>query len=281
MLDEAKKDLRFVLVYLHCTDHQDTHAFCRETLCDQGLCDFVSANQILFWGCSVDSGEGYRVSRALREPTYPFLAVIVLRQNRMMVVGRIEGTIKPGPLVQRLEEIVRDNEAFIVAARADREARSLNQSIREEQDAAFQESLRQDQEKERKKKEAEDAKRREEEEARRMEREEAEKKERIQRMKVELVSKIPDEPECGHPDAVRVLVKLPGGQRLERRFLKSNSLSSLYYYVFCHPESPDDFEITTNFPKKVIQCKPEDDPVSFEEAGLGVSTMLFVTDLDA
>ena len=33
------------------------------------------------------------VSQALRENTYPFLALIVLRQNRMTVVARIEGPI--------------------------------------------------------------------------------------------------------------------------------------------------------------------------------------------
>ena len=31
------------------------------------------------------------VSRALREATYPFLALICLRDNRMTVVGRMEG----------------------------------------------------------------------------------------------------------------------------------------------------------------------------------------------
>jgi FAS-associated factor 2 len=33
------------------------------------------------------------VSQALRENTYPFLALIVLRQNKMTVVARIEGPI--------------------------------------------------------------------------------------------------------------------------------------------------------------------------------------------
>jgi len=33
------------------------------------------------------------VSMALRENTYPFLAVIVLKDNRMTVVARIEGAI--------------------------------------------------------------------------------------------------------------------------------------------------------------------------------------------
>lgn len=33
------------------------------------------------------------VSQALKENTYPFLAVIVLRENRMTVVAKIEGPI--------------------------------------------------------------------------------------------------------------------------------------------------------------------------------------------
>ena len=88
VLDEAKKELKFLLVYLHSADHQDADAFCSSTLASPALADFVAGNNALFWGCSVDSPEGYRVSQALRESTYPFLAVIVLRQNRMMVVGR-------------------------------------------------------------------------------------------------------------------------------------------------------------------------------------------------
>lgn len=103
--------------------------------------------------------------------------------------------------------------------------------------------------------------------------------------KIELASEIPDEPPVNEPTAVRIVIKLPEGQRLERRFHKSQSLKYLYYYVFCHPDSPDEFDITTNFPRKVLDCKPAEagdhDPPSFEEAGLGKSTMLFVNDLEA
>merc|ERR1712223_1909191 len=165
-LEKAKKDLQFLLVYLHCPSHQDTNEFCERVICSPELTNFASEQNVIFWACSVDSGEGYRVSEALHESTYPFLAVIVLRQNRMMIVGRLEGA-PPNPVIiaERLSNVVRDNEAFIVAARADRAERHMNQTIREEQDAALQDALRQDQEKERKKKELEEQKKREEEEA--------------------------------------------------------------------------------------------------------------------
>lgn len=92
VLNEAKKDLKFLLAYLHCKDHQDTNKFCRQTLCNPQVIEFINSN-CLMWACSVNSLEGYRVSQALRENTYPFLAIIVQREFRMTVVGRYTGNI--------------------------------------------------------------------------------------------------------------------------------------------------------------------------------------------
>lgn len=75
---------------------------------------------MVFWGCSVTSAEGYRVSQALRENSYPFLALVVLRDNRMTVVGRLEELIPAPQLTTRLQALVRENEAHLVVARAER-----------------------------------------------------------------------------------------------------------------------------------------------------------------
>ena len=58
----------------------------------------------------------------------------------MMVVGRVEGQLSGSPeaLCERLEVVIRDNEAYIVAASAERAERNINAEIRQEQDAAFQ-----------------------------------------------------------------------------------------------------------------------------------------------
>jgi len=283
-LDDAKRELRFLLVYLHSPSHQNSNDFCQTTLASPLFRDFVVNMNVLIWGCSVESPEGYRVSQALRESCYPFLALIVLRQNKMMVVGRVEGLMDVEPLCDRLQVVIRDNEAYIVAANAERAERSMNAEIRQEQDAAFQETLRMDQERERLKLEAEEAKKRAEEEERMQIQQEIERKEEIRRQKIELATEIPEEPSATDSESVRILIKLPEGQRLERRFFKHQSLKYLYYYVFCHPDSPDEFDITTNFPRKVLDCRPREnatDPPSFEQAGLGQSTMLFVNDLEA
>ena len=120
-LEEAKRDLRFLLVYLHCEDHQDTDRFCGEVLSSQTVRQTIQDLNIMFWTCSVRKMEGYKVSQALRENTYPFLAMIVLRQHRMVVVARQEGMVQPDSLTDWLRRTVTEYEAFIVAARADRE----------------------------------------------------------------------------------------------------------------------------------------------------------------
>ncbi len=87
------------------------------------------------------------VSLALRENTYPYLALIVLRDNKMTVVQRIEGPVQPVDLVERLTRVMNDTESYLVTMRHEREQRNLANTLRQQQDVAYEESLRQDQEK--------------------------------------------------------------------------------------------------------------------------------------
>ncbi|KAK8780723.1 hypothetical protein V5799_017934 [Amblyomma americanum] len=282
-LNDAKQELRFLLIYLHGDDHQDTPSFCRDVLSYRPLIDFINGN-MLFWACSVNYYEGSRVSQALRENTYPFLAVIVLREHRMTVVGRLEGLMEPETVIVRLQQIMADNEAALITARMERDERSLTQSLRQQQDEAYQASLLADQEKERRR--LEEVRRREEEEQRQRERalQEQQRREEIQRMKLELVDQIPEEPPDSDPHSIHLVIKLPAGTRLERRFRRSQSIKYLYFYVFCHSDAPSSFEIITNFPRRTLPCEPTrecPEPPSFAELGLGKTETVFVHDLEA
>lgn len=113
------------------------------------------------WACSKNLPEGRKVYTALKARRCPFLGVIVLRHSRMNLVTRIEGPIQAAELLLQLATIVAENDVELVAARHDREQRSQNQLIREQQDQAYQESLKVDREKARKRQEIEEAKRKE------------------------------------------------------------------------------------------------------------------------
>lgn len=99
--------------------HKTSSSSCRTILSDPTLVEYVNTSMV-FWGCSVTSAEGYRVSQALRENSYPFLALVVLRDGRMTVVGRLEELIPAPQLTTRLQGLVRENEAHLVVARAER-----------------------------------------------------------------------------------------------------------------------------------------------------------------
>lgn len=90
-LNDAKRELKFLLVYLHNELHQDTGAFCQEVLTHKEVISYLSRNNLIFWACSVDLPEGHKTSQALRENTYPFLALIVLKNSHMTIVRKFEG----------------------------------------------------------------------------------------------------------------------------------------------------------------------------------------------
>lgn len=94
-----------------------------------------------------------RVSYVLRENSYPFLALIVLKQSRLVVCERIEGILSLSELITRLRAAMTDNEGELVVERTERLRRQEDQQLRESQDQAFQESLAADREKERQREE--------------------------------------------------------------------------------------------------------------------------------
>lgn len=59
----------------------------RNTLGNLEVVRYINTHT-LFWACNVQSGEGYKVAEALKSGSYPFLAIIVLKDNRMTIVGR-------------------------------------------------------------------------------------------------------------------------------------------------------------------------------------------------
>jgi FAS-associated factor 2 len=130
-------------------------------------------------------------------------------------------------------EIVKPVSTYL--AKFNEQSRFDDAEIRQEQDAAFQATLRLDQEHERQKLEAEEAKLHEEEAEKARIQADIDRKEKIARQKIELASKIPDEPPVNEPTTVRIVIKLPEGQRLERRFHKSQSLKVDTYLIIIDP----------------------------------------------
>lgn len=291
-LERGKQELRFVLVYLHSPTERDIDAFCSTVLATPTFKDFIDNENLLFWSCCVNYPDGYRASQILRPNSYPHFSLYGIKQHRMVKLRVVEGPTKLIKLVKSIKSALDDNVYSFISARLEREERSMSTIIRAQQDAAFEESLKVDQEKERKRKEEADKKANEERAKKEKEDCELRRKEKILEMKSTLLEKIPSEPHSA--DSIRIMFKLPNGSRLDRRFLKSSPVKYLYYYVFCHEPHLINFKLRTNFPTRDIAgCSPspeidlEDDSpdnelnTPLEKCDILNNTMLFVYDLDS
>uniref|UniRef100_A0A0E0B4H7 UBX domain-containing protein n=1 Tax=Oryza glumipatula TaxID=40148 RepID=A0A0E0B4H7_9ORYZ len=162
----ARREGRLVFVYLHDAGgggNPYADQFCTGTLCSDVVVEFLDAN-FVSWGAVAGRGEGAAMVAALRPGSFPFCAVVSPVSDESIVV---EGPVSPSELVDILQRTIDEQRASsrqswpdeqlaaaVRASRADEEERmrSVALRLRQEQDAAYLESLRKDQEKERSRK---------------------------------------------------------------------------------------------------------------------------------
>lgn len=183
-------------------------------------------------------------------------------------------------------------------AQIERQERDM---IRQEQDEAYQQSLKADREKQLKR--AEELKRKEAEEKEKQEKivRQEELHNRLIKLKSEISDKLLSEPYHDHKDIVKLVFKLPDGTRFKRNFTKDAKVKYLYWYVFSLNNAPLQFKMTTNFPKRDLPGRPpipedfvETNPPTesssnhepnceqtLEEANLTETQIIFVYDLEA
>lgn len=162
-LRAARREGKLVFVYLHDPGHPYTEPFCRRTLCSDVVVEFLDAN-FVSWGAVSGSGEGPGMVASLQPGSFPFCAIVApVSDESIAVLQQIEGPVSPSELVEILQRTIDEQRATFgpsgpvdqpAAARSaeEEERRRSAQRLRQEQDAAYMESLRKDQEKERSRK---------------------------------------------------------------------------------------------------------------------------------
>ena len=239
-LDLAKRDLKFLLVVLLSPEHDDNASFVRETLLSPEVMDYINnpKNNIILWAGSVQDSEAYQVSNALHCTKFPFAAVIVQTaqypSTAMSVVTRIAGLMPQTAFLAKLQTAVTQHSGSLERARASRTEQEASRSLREEQNSAYERSLAQDRERTRLRKEVEAAKARADLQAKQRLHAEAKKAEDLLQWKRWRVQSIPDEPSTNTPDAIRISVRMPSGNRVVRRFPPESNMEVLYAFVECY-----------------------------------------------
>ncbi|VDK79829.1 unnamed protein product [Litomosoides sigmodontis] len=289
-INECKNSLRFMIVYLHNPSHESCERFVRETLLSYQMKQFLERNEILLWGVSVRSQEGYKVSMALRENTYPFLGLLCMRETRMVLVLRLEGEYELEPMLFTIQTAIDENRSHLDAIRNERHQREVNNRILREQESDYQRSLAADRARLNERKRAESERKMAEIREAEEKKKKQEKKAKLNAIRMKLASELP--PESQASDCVRVSVRFPSGERFERRFDVTNSLELLFNATLAYENCPLNLTLLSSYPRKQLNCAPEwyrefgvvqdpDNIPTFQDCGFEKSVVVLVQDNDA
>ncbi|KAJ3037530.1 FAS-associated factor 2 [Rhizophlyctis rosea] len=279
-LETAKRNLKYLLVVLHSSEHDDTDGFCRNVLNSDDLLNYLREKEVTVWAGDIREPEAFKVSNVLSATRYPFLGIIAPQGSRMVVADRVEGPKSAAEITAAITRVMDRMDTQIASIRAERRATESARSLREQQDEAYQASLRADEEKERKAQEERERQEREREEAERKERERTKRREDKLLRKQTLKETMPPEPAVGEAEVAKLGIRLPSGERLARRFRAEDKVQLLYDYIETHDLSPLDLEVefvvVNTYPRKVIEERGK----SLREVGLYPSGSVVVEERD-
>jgi FAS-associated factor 2 len=307
----ARNSSKFLLVILHSSRNPESVRFCKEVLCEPRVKIFLDENFIL-WGGDMKSEESFRMSQVLAATTFPFVSLMCYFNNSNMtkqllssmrynftkftrsganVVHKFQGFIPGNEFLELLTYATEENNPLLIAIRMEKEGISTARNELNDQDLAFQESLRIDREKEEQKKleeqkdreaadriikERQEAELRAEEERRKLielEQNEIRKKEEREQKKGILISKLPLEPEKGE-NVISLMIRLDNGKKVARRFYIDDPIKYLFMFVETQIDI-DEYELGISFPKQLIKENNQ----SFRDAAIPSNALIYVDKL--
>ena len=285
-LSVAKTETKLLFLYLHAPMHHESEVFCSQVLASPEVSTFVNDNFIA-WGGSLRDGDAHALAAEVNPSAYPYVALLdsVSRGGGASLVMSCEGFIDTDGLIGVFEEALAGQTSVLNDARARHAEADANRRLREEQDAAFAESLARDAARAR---EAEEQRRKEEEErareeeARRVEAEELRRREDAERERVRAIesrrvakaSSLREEPEEGAEGVSKLAIRLPDGSRAARRFHSSDTIADVYDFVDTLDELDEvEYSLISNFPRRNF---PRGDTTSLLDAGAHPNGALFV-----
>ena len=122
-LREAKRAIKFLFIYLHAPEHEDTDEFCVKTLCDARVVAFLEEHA-LSWGGDVTTSDAFRLAgvAGVRPSAYPYVALLQNAEGASgpELVMACEGAIDPVGLLEVMMTAIAEQGDVVEAARARR-----------------------------------------------------------------------------------------------------------------------------------------------------------------
>ena len=258
--DRAQRELRPLLVLLLSPEHDDAAPFARHVLLapevralfDPPATATTTATEsppapdgerVLLWAGSVRDAEPYQVARALRATRFPYAALLApasasaaaptLDGGALTVLARLAGPQSARGFASSIRGAAARHASVLDALRGARRARDADRNLRAEQASAYERSLATDREKLARRRAEEAAARRAAEEEQRRTKAREERARTLRRWRRWRAARLRPEPASDDPGATRLSLRLPGGQRVVRRFAGAAPLEELYAFVEC------------------------------------------------
>lgn len=255
-LQAAQRDLKILVVFLHSENARDAHNFVVNVLCNELVRTMLNENYML-WGGDVARMETHYVSQMVRSRQYPsFCVLLPVSVEEVRVIGMVQGDVQVDAAISLLAACYEEMDTHRSEIAAMRAQQVEDRHLREEQDREYQEALEMDrlrsEEKRRCEQQEREAERLVAEEKRKQDEElrvaEAEREAVVNARKAQA-----ETIECEGPDATaRVALRLPAGQRAQRRFRPTATLADVYAWAGCVGHLPENDGRGLEIPKKFV-----------------------------
>ncbi|GAM23366.1 hypothetical protein SAMD00019534_065410 [Acytostelium subglobosum LB1] len=265
-LAHGRKTGKLILTYLHNPDSDLAHTFCLDILQSEEIKQYIADNYV-FWVGTINAGiETFLMSQD-RFESYPIVAIVGnFRGSIPKLLEVVEGINDITKFYESISNQSNASQRELTKVMIEEEEKQEKRKLVEEQDLAYEESLKADIEKARI----------QEEERQKLEAEawaaEEKKNERLSHGKL-----VPEEPAKG-PDSTHVVFKLPNDERLERRFNSTDTIETLSNYLDGSGVEFGSYQFITMFPKRVYT--KQDFKLTLKEAEIHPQCILNVRSED-
>ncbi|XP_011503570.1 PREDICTED: FAS-associated factor 1 [Ceratosolen solmsi marchali] len=257
------RERKLLAVYLHHDNSILANVFCTQLLGFETVLQLLSANFVIWgWDCTYESNKSKflaSVQQALgataavtikniEVDTMPVLMIIMKSRSNTDVFTIIHGNVGVNELLSNLIEAV---DVFQEQRQNDIEfedERQARERVKEEQDQAYQESLAADKAKEEAKQLLKKIEKQRKEKAENEKQAEQARKE-ARRLVVE--SSLPPEP-AQHltENILKIKVRLPSGNFLERRFQTNTVLQTIFNFLIVKGYPTEEYKLLSSWPRR-------------------------------
>jgi len=259
-LEKSKKDIKFLLIYLHSKTSDECDSFVQNTFCSESVIQFLDEHFIV-WVADANSKEGREVATLLYSGnpqvqlqlqvfgntlTTPLFAVLFRdKLGETKVLQSLYGNIGADDFIAQLVNIMDTNSSYLDEIKENQIERENSRKVREEQERAFMEALIKDQAKELGI-EPEISN-----EPMQTDIEHPVIQPELKNSKLEKFAHLPDEPADSEPDVTAIAIRLLDGSKIQRKFRGSEKLQDVLDFVDTWIEQDiGKFELVSNFPSR-------------------------------